>query len=184
MFLERLRGRPDRDQFQVRWPVAPLRQHLAAHRGVSRLCRGKLLDEGKRLIQTRSRAGGRRRPGRGGPVHPPRSWDRCPPAERRYGARDRRRRAGSRCARSHTTRSCPSIPDSQAAGRAGDPSAAIAASKWVSCGISIKHSGWLTRGRSGGSEGQGRQMLVPGARTRSPLFARSRNICRLAWRGE
>jgi hypothetical protein len=27
-------------------------------------------------------------------------------------------------------------------------------------------------------------MLVPGARTRSPLFARSRNICRLAWRGE
>ncbi len=53
MFLQRLRGRPDRDQFQVQWPAAPLQQHLAAHRGVCRLCRGSLLDEGKRLIQAR-----------------------------------------------------------------------------------------------------------------------------------
>jgi hypothetical protein len=28
------------------------------------------------------------------------------------------------------------------------------------------------------------KMPMPAARTRSPLFARSRNICRLAWRGE
>jgi hypothetical protein len=53
MFLERLRGRPDRDQFQVRWPVAPLQQHLAAHGGVCRLCLGNLLDEGQRLIEAR-----------------------------------------------------------------------------------------------------------------------------------
>ena len=42
-----------RDQFQVRWPAAPLQQHLAAHGAVGRLCRGKLLDEGKRLIEAR-----------------------------------------------------------------------------------------------------------------------------------
>jgi hypothetical protein len=53
MFPERLRGRPNRHQFQVRWPVASLQQHLAAHRGVCRLRRGKLLDEGKRLIEAR-----------------------------------------------------------------------------------------------------------------------------------
>jgi hypothetical protein len=51
--LTALRGRPDRDQFQVRWPAAPLQQHPAAHRGVCRLCRGKLPDEGERLIKAR-----------------------------------------------------------------------------------------------------------------------------------
>jgi hypothetical protein len=44
MLLERIRERPDEDQFQVRWPVAALQEHLAAHRGVCRLCRGNLVE--------------------------------------------------------------------------------------------------------------------------------------------
>lgn len=51
MFVERLRGRPHRDQLEIGRPVVTLKEDLAAHRGICRLGCGDLVDNRERLVE-------------------------------------------------------------------------------------------------------------------------------------